>query len=167
MGRGTVEDFIRASGMELVRRYGARKVGDTYEVDVLNTPWTLGLRRIEAHIKKGRNYVVDGININGEPLGDIYIVFSGYNKNIGFVYSKRRPLFSCIKIDYTSPIGLQLPHYITLRPLSLILSDARGKLLGRCLDEDVEAKSVMVLATYIDDLYLDIDINVDLKITEL
>lgn len=167
MMRGTIEDFIKASGTELVRRYGARKVGDVYEVDVLNTPWVLGPHDVEARIEKGRNYIVDGIKVGGEPLGDIYIVFSGYNKNIGFILSRRKPLFSCVRTNYASPIGLQLPRYVALRPLSLVLSDARGQLLGRCIDEDVEVKRVMVLVTYIDDLYIDLSISKDLRIIEL
>ncbi len=162
MSRVSIEDFLKVSGVELVRRYGARKVGDTYEIDVLHVPWTLGPWPVHSRIERGRDYFVGGIKVEGKPLGDIYVVFIGDNGNVGFVHSERKPMFKCIRVNYTYPIGIQLPNYISIKPLPLVLSDSRYNLLGECIDMDMEVKGAIVLVTYVEDLY-----NMHLKVDGL
>lgn len=133
------------SPAELVRRYGARKVGDRYELPAVRAPWVRWVE-VRAELLPGRRYAVDGVQVEGlEPPWEAYValVDSGGQIGAGYVVARRRSLFKCIHTQYHVPPGLQLPPHLSVRPVELWLTDREGLL--ECVPARIEATALAVL----------------------
>jgi len=132
--------------MELVRRYGARKIHDEkYEVSALNLPWVFK-QEIDVLFKPGSKYLVEGVQVEGlHPPWEAYVAFVDPSSDfgLGYVVAKRRRMFSCVYKVYSKPVGVQLAPYIVIRPIELLLTDKEG--VVECIDRTLHTKYLIVL----------------------
>jgi hypothetical protein len=137
----SLSDFLNASYNELVKRYGAVKKDDAYEVPLQNVPWAFS-RPLSAFLSVGSTYVVEGVDVGWEGPGEVYVVLTDWEAGFGFILARRRRLFSCIRRRYAAPYGVRLPQHIRVRPVELVLSDSDAI---TCVDRPLEAKALVVL----------------------
>lgn len=132
------------SPTELVRRYGAKKVGERYELAAAYAPWVRWVE-VRAELLPGRRYRVEGVAVEGlEPPWEAYValVDGGGQVGVGYVVTRRRRMFSCIHTHYQAPPGLQPPPHLVVRPVELWLTDKEG--MVECIPTRVEAARLAV-----------------------
>ncbi|WP_245218457.1 hypothetical protein [Pyrobaculum islandicum] len=121
----TIVEVFAPLPTELVKRFGARKIDDKYEISAINLPWVIK-QEINFIFTPGEKYVVDGVEIDGlVPPWEAYVSFvdpSG-EFGIGYIATGRRRMFECVHKVYTTPLYLQLAPYIVVKPVELLLSD--------------------------------------------
>lgn len=141
-----MEDFLKATPSELVRRYGAVKKDAYYEVPALNAPWAFA-RPFAAELRPGIRYRLEGVSASFAGRGEAYVVLTDGEVGYGFILAQgRRRLFRCIRRPYAAPQGVALPAYVRIKPIALVLSDSP---LIECVDGPLAVKAVAVLpATY-------------------
>ncbi|AEA12976.1 hypothetical protein TUZN_1505 [Thermoproteus uzoniensis 768-20] len=136
-----LSDFLNASYADLVKKYGAVKKDDVYEVPLQNAPWTFS-RPLSAFLSAGSTYIVEGVDVSWEGPGEVYVVLTNWEVGFGLVLARRRRLFRCIRRQYAAPYGVRLPQHIRVRPVELVLSDSDAV---ECVDRPLEAKAIAVL----------------------
>ncbi|CCC82609.1 hypothetical protein [Thermoproteus tenax] len=139
----SLQDFLNASFNELVRRYGAVKRDNIYEVPIQNAPWVLS-KSLTASLKAGRSYKLHGLNVSWSGPGEVYVVLTDWEIAFGYILAKRRRMFSCVRRPFSAPYGVTLPPHIKVRELELVLSDSETI---TCVDKSIEIKAVAVIPT--------------------
>ena len=129
---------------ELLRRYGAKRQGDRYEVSALNLPWVFK-REVKVEISPGKQYRISGVKIDGvPPPWETYVALvdgdGGFG--VGYVISPRRRIFQCIRRPYAYPLGVKMPPHIVVKPVELLLTDAPG--VVECVDRAFTADYLAV-----------------------
>ncbi|MEZ0248902.1 MAG: hypothetical protein ABWJ97_06485, partial [Thermoproteus sp.] len=97
-----VSDFLNASPNELVRRYGAVKKDNIYEVPLQNAPWVF-YRSFPASLSPGYIYALEGIEASWTGPGEVYVVLTDWEVGVGFAMARRRRMFRCIRRPYAAP----------------------------------------------------------------
>ncbi|MFB6491457.1 MAG: hypothetical protein TU35_009560 [Thermoproteus sp. AZ2] len=137
-----MEEFLKATPSELVRRYGAVKRDSYYEVPALNAPWVFA-RPFAAELRPGVRYRLEGVSASFSGRGEAYIVLTDGEVGYGFILAQgRRRMFKCIRRPYAAPQGVSPPAYIKIKPMALTLSDSP---LIECVDGPLAVKAVAVL----------------------
>lgn len=117
-----LERLLSATPADLQRIWGARKIGDKYVIEAWNAPWIIKLP-LSASVEPGKAYGVIGLDIGGISTGtQAIIAIVSEEMGVGFFATVRRPLFKCSKRVYATPIGLQLPPYLDVKPMELWVS---------------------------------------------
>jgi len=134
-----VSEVFAPTPAELLRKYGAKRLGDRYEVSALNLPWVFK-REVEVEVTPGKQYRISGVKIDGvPPPWEIYValVDKGGEFGVGYVMSPRRKMFQCIRKPYAYPLGVKMPPHIVIKPVELLLTDALG--VVECVDRTFTA----------------------------
>lgn len=136
-----VSEFLSATPNELVRRYGAVRKDNFYEVPLQNVPWTFW-RPLSATLVAGMSYSLSGLDISWSGPGEIYVVLTDWEVGYGYILAQRRRLFSCIRRPYSAPYGVRLPPQLRVKPVELVLSDSNAI---TCVDRSIEVRALAVL----------------------
>jgi len=129
-----VAEVFAPTPAELLRKYGAKRLGDRYEVSALNLPWVFK-REVEVEISPGKQYRISGVEVVGvPPPWETYValVDRGGEFGVGYVASPRRGMFQCIRKPYAYPLGVKTPPHIVVKLVELLLTDASG--VVECVD---------------------------------
>ncbi len=136
-----VAEFLAATPNELIKRYGAVKKDDVYEVPLQNAPWVIS-RPLSATLVAGTTYVLKGVRASWSGPGEVYVVLTDWEVGFGYILTQRRRMFGCIRRPYSAPYGARLPQYMRVRPVELALSDSDAI---SCVDRTLEVKALAVL----------------------
>lgn len=157
-----IAELLAATPNELVKRYGAIKKGNVYEVPLQNAPWAIW-RPFSATLMAGTAYTLKGVKASWSGLGEVYVVLTDWEAGFGYVLAQRRRMFGCIRRPYSTPYGVKLPQHMRIKPVELTLSDSD---VISCVDKTVEVKALAVLPSTLNvlsTLKVEVD-NVELQI---